>query len=89
MQDPIQLEIEIPDPVYKAIQAHLDKTPGWDINRLGTAALSLYLLQQPGSLGQPEIARAYLDALFGWEKGEAEKILARQLKNQDQSNPAQ
>jgi Protein of unknown function (DUF2811) len=57
----ISILAEIPESLHQSIQQHLDQHPDWDSDRLMTAALALFLLQQ----GERQIAATYLDSLFG------------------------
>jgi Protein of unknown function (DUF2811) len=75
MDMPISLFVEIPETLHQSLATFLDTRPEWDQDRVFSAAISLFLLQNrsadPGSDGQrPPIdqrqtARTYLDALFG------------------------
>lgn len=62
--------VEIPEELYTAARNHLETHPDWDYNRVFTAALSLFLLQN-GTNSTPtasqeyrRAARIYLDSLF-------------------------
>lgn len=57
----ITIEIEIPEALYEAMQQHLELHSAWDNDRVGTAALALFLLQQ----GEGKAAATYLNSLFG------------------------
>jgi hypothetical protein len=75
MDMPISLFVEIPETLHQSLATFLDTRPEWDQDRVFSAAISLFLLQNrsadPGNDGQrPPIdqrqtARTYLDALFG------------------------
>jgi hypothetical protein len=58
----VNLLVEIPEELYQALQTHLERSPNWDQERLFTAAISLFLLQN----GERDVnvSRLYLDSLF-------------------------
>lgn len=65
----VSLLIELPESLHDALRLHLSQHPGWDQERVMTAALALFLLQN----GSEECAKHYLDALFLPEgKGDAQ-----------------
>lgn len=57
----ISLLIELPESLHDALRLHLSQNPAWDQERLMTAALALFLLQNGGGR---ECAKHYLDAVF-------------------------
>jgi Protein of unknown function (DUF2811) len=63
---PISLEIQVPEHLHAGVQDYLESHPGWDADRFYTAAISLYLLQNPTSSGRSQrmVSRTYLDTLF-------------------------
>jgi hypothetical protein len=65
--------IEIPEVLHQSLQTYLDTHPDWDQDRVITAALSLFLLQNrnPNTQGDRQAARVYLDALFKRPVGQA------------------
>lgn len=46
--------------LHDAIAAYVAAHPGWDSNRVWTAAMSLFLLQN----GQGDVGDIYIDAMF-------------------------
>lgn len=62
--------VEIPEELYGTMTGFLATNPAWDHDRLFTAALSLFLLQNGTSSSSSasedyrRAARTYLDALF-------------------------
>lgn len=65
----ISILAEIPDELHLAIACYLENHANWDQDRLFTAALSLFLLQNEEgsstSASLPEqTARVYLDSVF-------------------------
>jgi hypothetical protein len=67
MDMPISLFVEIPETLHQSLAAFLDTRPEWDQDRVFSAAISLFLLQNrlPGQGSDRQAARIYLDALFG------------------------
>lgn len=70
MQTNVSILAEIPEELHESIKNYLDTHPDWDQDRVFSAALSLFLLQN-GNGQTPEAeysyrraARVYLDALF-------------------------
>ncbi|KAF3889191.1 MULTISPECIES: DUF2811 domain-containing protein [Nostocales] len=53
---------EIPEALHESLKIYLDTHPDWDQNRVLTAALSLFLLQNGES--DRRAARVYLETLF-------------------------
>ncbi len=70
MDTSISLLIEVPEVLHDALKNYLEVRPDWDQNRVFTAALSLFLLQNRGTEALPEkpyqrqASRIYLDTLF-------------------------
>ncbi|MDJ1184329.1 DUF2811 domain-containing protein [Roseofilum casamattae] len=66
----VSILAEIPEDLHESIQSYLDTHPDWDQERVFSAALSLFLLQNGnGQTAETEssyrkAARVYLDALF-------------------------
>lgn len=58
------LEVEIPDTLNNSLNAFVEAHPSWDFNRVFTAGLSLFLLQN----GDNDLtaSRVYLDTLFNF-----------------------
>lgn len=58
----IAVEIEIPDDLHTSLTQFIETHPIWDMERLYTTALSLFLLQQ----GEVErtVSRIYLESLL-------------------------
>lgn len=70
MNGSISLLVEIPEVLHESMRSYLESRPDWDQDRVFTAALSLFLLQNRGTdslsekLSQREASRIYLDTLF-------------------------
>ncbi|HEY9751607.1 MAG TPA: DUF2811 domain-containing protein [Coleofasciculaceae cyanobacterium] len=70
MNSTVSLMVEIPDVLHDSLKSYLELRPDWDQDRVMTAALSLFLLQNRGSdrysdsLSQRQASRIYLDAVF-------------------------
>jgi hypothetical protein len=62
MQATVSILAEIPEGLHEALASYLDSHPDWDQDRVFTAALSLFLLQN-GDCDR-RAARVYLDSLF-------------------------
>ncbi len=75
MDLPISLFVEIPETLHQSLATFLDTRPEWDQDRVFSAAISLFLLQnrladpgndgQRASIDQRQTARTYLDTVFG------------------------
>lgn len=67
MDMPISLFVEIPETLHQSLAMFLDTRPEWDQDRVFSAAISLFLLQNrlPEQVSDRNAARIYLDALFG------------------------
>ena len=64
MQVTVSLLTEIPEALHESLKDFLDTHPAWDQDRMYTAALSLFLLQNGRREGDRTPARIYLDTLF-------------------------
>ncbi|NET00144.1 MAG: DUF2811 domain-containing protein [Sphaerospermopsis sp. SIO1G2] len=62
MSATVNILTEIPETLNESLQKYLDNHPDWDQNRVLTAALSLFLLQNGES--DRYAARVYLETLF-------------------------
>ncbi len=58
----VSILAEIPEVLHESLQSYLENHPDWDHDRVFTAALSLFLLQN-GNCDR-RAARVYLDSLF-------------------------
>ena len=70
MNATVSILAEIPETLHESLKAYLETHPDWDQDRVFSAALSLFLLQN-GDSGTPEAsksyrqaARVYLETLF-------------------------
>lgn len=70
MHTTVSLLIEVPEALHEALANYLELRPDWDQDRVFTAALSLFLLQNrgtdsaPDKVHQRQASRIYLDTLF-------------------------
>lgn len=73
MDTNVSILVEIPEALHQTFLTFLDTRPDWDQDRVMSAALSLFLLQnRPVSAGsnqsrsetERQTARIYLDSLF-------------------------
>ena len=62
MNTTVNIFTEIPEALHESLKNYLDTHPDWDQNRVLTAALSLFLLQNGES--DRRAARVYLETLF-------------------------
>lgn len=62
MNATVNIFTEIPESLHESLRNYLEKHPDWDENRVLTAALSLFLLQNGES--DRSAARVYLETLF-------------------------
>jgi predicted TPR repeat methyltransferase len=62
MNATVPLLTEIPETLQESMNNYLETHPDWDQNRVLTAALSLFLLQNGES--DRQAARIYLETLF-------------------------
>jgi hypothetical protein len=61
----IDLQVELPEHLHDAVQAYLEANPTWSQNRLFTAAVSLFLMQN--GVTARDVNRLYLDTVFDYE----------------------
>ncbi|OYE00272.1 MULTISPECIES: DUF2811 domain-containing protein [unclassified Nostoc] len=52
----------LPETLHQSLNTYLEKHPDWDENRLITAAISLFLLQNAD--GDRGVSQVYLETLF-------------------------
>lgn len=70
MNATVSILAEIPEDLHESLRNYLETHPDWDQDRVFSAALSLFLLQNGSSSGLDSshsyrrTARVYLDALF-------------------------
>jgi hypothetical protein len=62
MRATVSILAEIPEELHESLKGYLESHPDWDQDRVFSAALSLFLLQNSNS--DRRAARVYLDALF-------------------------
>jgi hypothetical protein len=62
MKAKVSIFTEIPETLHESLKSYLESHPDWDENRVLTAALSLFLLQNGDS--DRRTARVYLETLF-------------------------
>lgn len=62
MNATVSILTEIPEELHQSLKGYLETHPEWDQDRVFTAALSLFLLQN--SNGDRRAARVYLETLF-------------------------
>ena len=62
MNSTVSILAEIPESLHESLKAYLEAHPDWDQDRVFTAAVSLFLIQNSSS--DRRAARAYLDSLF-------------------------
>ncbi|WP_353932977.1 DUF2811 domain-containing protein [Okeanomitos corallinicola TIOX110] len=62
MNATVNILTEIPETLHESLKKYLETHPDWDQNRVLTAALSLFLLQNGDS--DRYAARVYLETLF-------------------------
>lgn len=58
----VSILAEIPESLHESLKSYLESHPDWDQDRVMTAALSLFLLQNGD--GDRRAARVYLETLF-------------------------
>jgi Protein of unknown function (DUF2811) len=58
----VSILAEIPESLHESLKNYLESHPDWDQDRVMTAALSLFLLQNGD--GDRRAARVYLETLF-------------------------
>ncbi len=63
---PISLLVELPETLHGSLVGFLDTRPDWDQDRVFSAAISLFLLQNrsPEQGNDRQTARIYLDSIF-------------------------
>ncbi|MBE9209444.1 DUF2811 domain-containing protein [Nostoc sp. LEGE 06077] len=70
MNTTVSILTQIPETLHECLKDYLQQHPDWDENRVLTAAVSLFLLQNAdsdacgNSFGQRRVAQVYLEALF-------------------------
>jgi Protein of unknown function (DUF2811) len=62
MDSPVSIFVEIPETLHESLIGFLDNRPDWDQDRVFSAAVSLFLLQNRNS--DRQVGRIYLDSLF-------------------------
>ncbi|MEY2979275.1 MAG: DUF2811 domain-containing protein [Prochlorotrichaceae cyanobacterium] len=62
MRSMVSILTEIPEDLYESLKSYLETHPEWDQDRVFSAALSLFLLQNGEN--DRRAARVYLDTLF-------------------------
>ena len=60
----VSILAEIPEELHEALKSYLETHPAWDQDRVLTASLSLFLLQNGDS--DRRTSRVYLDTLFNY-----------------------
>lgn len=63
MNATVSILTEIPEELHQSLKGYLETHPEWDQDRVFTAALSLFLLQNSNN-GDRRAARVYLETLF-------------------------
>jgi hypothetical protein len=58
----VVLRAEIPQELHESLEGYLATHPDWDMHRVCSAALSLFLLQHAEQ--DRRVVRVYLDTLF-------------------------
>ncbi len=62
MNTSVSILTEIPEALHESLKSYLEIHPDWDQDRVFTAALSLFLLQNAN--GDRRAAQVYLETLF-------------------------
>lgn len=62
MNATVSILTEIPEQLHESLKRYLENHPEWDQDRVLTAALSLFLLQNGNS--DRSAARVYLETIF-------------------------
>ncbi|BBD63100.1 hypothetical protein NIES2109_59500 (plasmid) [Nostoc sp. HK-01] len=62
MNATVSIFTEIPETLHECLKDYLQQHPEWDENRVLTAAVSLFLLQNAD--GDRRVAQVYLETLF-------------------------
>ncbi|MGV0027087.1 DUF2811 domain-containing protein [Phormidesmis priestleyi] len=63
MDTNVSILVEIPETLHQSFLSYLEARPDWDQDRVFSAALSLFLLQNRTTHDR-QTARVYLDSLF-------------------------
>ncbi len=63
MDTNVSILVEIPETLHQSFLTYLEARPDWDQDRVFSAALSLFLLQNR-TTNDRQTARVYLDSLF-------------------------
>ena len=58
MNTTVSMLAEIPEALHESLKSYLETHPDWDQDRVFTAAISLFLLQNGGG-NTPEASRSY------------------------------
>ncbi|MBV9387485.1 MAG: DUF2811 domain-containing protein [Chroococcidiopsidaceae cyanobacterium CP_BM_ER_R8_30] len=58
----VSITSEIPEELHESLKSYLESHPNWDQDRVVTAGMSLFLLQN--SNGDRRASRVYLETLF-------------------------
>lgn len=81
MNATISILAEIPEELHESLKNYLETHPEWDQDRVFSAALSLFLLQN-GNNATPEAsksyrqaARVYLESLFQYSETKSSKLI--------------
>ncbi len=61
MNPTVSIFAEIPETLHDSLKIYLETHPEWDLDRVFSASLSLFLLQNADS-GTPEASRSYRQA---------------------------
>jgi hypothetical protein len=64
MKVTVSILAEIPEELHESLKGYLENHPAWDQDRVLSAALSLFLLQNGDS--DRRTSRVYLDTLFNY-----------------------
>lgn len=64
MQATVSILAEIPEELHRSLQEFLNTHSAWDQDRIYTAALSLFLLQNGQRESDRTPSRVYLETLF-------------------------
>lgn len=62
MKTEVSILAEIPEDLYQSLERYLERYPDWNRERVFSAAISLFLLQNGES--DRRASRCYLDSLF-------------------------
>ncbi|NJR50881.1 MAG: DUF2811 domain-containing protein [Leptolyngbyaceae cyanobacterium CSU_1_3] len=63
MDTNVSILVEIPETLHQSFLNYIESRPDWDQDRVFSAALSLFLLQNR-TTNDRQTARVYLDSLF-------------------------